>query len=161
MLAAKRYVAVVAANLGLLARRYSMAFLIDAEIHRRLAPAFADSLQLDQRVRQGEESGGARKQLGLEVGSEPVAKHRDLQPVGDLAQLKYVPLRQELGFVDQNAVQFPLLELAGDRLEQIDALVISVGGCGKSDARTDFAGAGAVVVRRGPQHCLHAALTIV
>ena len=42
--AAERDVAVVAADLGLLARGDREAVLVDAQVHRRLAPALADCL---------------------------------------------------------------------------------------------------------------------
>src|SRR5689334_6978077 len=41
VLAAQRDIAVVAADFRLRARRHRMPFFIDAEVHRRLAPAFA------------------------------------------------------------------------------------------------------------------------
>ena len=52
MPAAQRDIAVVAADLGLGAGGDGMALRVDAQVHRRLAPAFADGLQFDQRVRQ-------------------------------------------------------------------------------------------------------------
>ena len=105
MPAAQGDIAVVAADLGLGARGDGMAFRVDAQVHRRLAAAFAHRLQLDQRVRQREQRRRAREELGLEIGAEPVAEHGNSEAVGDLAQLEHVALRQELRFVDEDAVE--------------------------------------------------------
>src|SRR5690349_8557941 len=126
MAAAERDVAVVAAYLGLSARSDGVAALVDAKVHRRLASAFADGLELDHRVRKREEGGGAGEELALKVGAETVAEDRDAEAVGDLAQLEHVALRQELGFVDEHAVDLALLELLADRGEQVDAFVVTV-----------------------------------
>ena len=55
MLSAERYIAIVAANLGLRAGRNGSAFSIDAQIHRSLASALANRLQLDERVGKGQQ----------------------------------------------------------------------------------------------------------
>src|SRR5690348_16664006 len=75
MLSAQRDVAVVAADFGLSAGRDGVALGIDAEVHRRLAPAFAHRLQLDQRIRERQERRRTGKELALEVGSETVTEH--------------------------------------------------------------------------------------
>src|SRR6476469_8067775 len=75
MLAAQRDVTVVAADLGLRAGRDRVTFGIDAEVHRRLAPALAHRLELDQRIREREQGGGAGEQLALEVGAQAVAEY--------------------------------------------------------------------------------------
>ena len=85
MLAAERDIAVVAADLGLRAGGDRLAFLVDAQVHRRLAPAFAHRLQFDERIRQREQRGRAGEQLALEVGSQAVAEHRNAKLVGHLA----------------------------------------------------------------------------
>src|SRR5579884_2152756 len=161
MLAAKRDVAVVAADLGLLAAGDCMAFRVDAQVHRRLAPALAHRLQFDKRVRQRQKRRRAGEELALEVRPETVAQHWNAQPVRHLAQLEHVALRQELRLIDEDAVELALLQLVGDRLEKVDTLVIAVRRSRKRDARADSAGTRAVVMRRGPQHRFHAALAIV
>src|SRR5438874_759515 len=75
VLATEREVAVVAADLGLRAGGDGVTFGVDAQVHRRLAPALAHRLELDQRVRQRQQRCRTRKQLGLEIGAEPVAEH--------------------------------------------------------------------------------------
>src|SRR5438045_2053616 len=131
---AERDVAVIAADLGLGPGGDGMALGVDAEIHRRLAATFAYGLELDQRIRQCEQRGGAGEKLALKVGAEAVAKHGNREAVGDLAQLQDVALGEELRLVDQDAVELALLQLVGDRTEQIDLLVIAVGGGRQSDA---------------------------
>ena len=84
-----------------------------------------------------------------------------LKLVGDFAQLEHVPLRQKLRFVDEDAVDGPLLQLLADRREQVDAFVIRMRRGRERDPRADRAGARAVVVRRRPQHRPHAALAII
>ena len=55
MAAAQGDIAVVAADLGLRAGGDRMAVGIDAQVHRRLAPAFAHRFQLDQRIGEREQ----------------------------------------------------------------------------------------------------------
>ena len=62
-----------------------------------------------------------------------------LELVGDFAQLQHVALRQELRFVDEDAVELALLQFVADRVEQVDALVDTVRGRGQRDARADRA----------------------
>src|SRR6185369_12258103 len=161
MAAAQSDIAVVAADLRLRARSDRMALGIDAKVHRRLAPAFAHRFQLDQRVREREQSRRPGKELSLEVGPEAVAEHRNPERVGDLAKLQHVALRQELRLVDEYAVELTLPQFPADRDEQVDTLVIGVGRGGQSDARSDRAGASAVVERGRPQHRFHAALAVI
>src|SRR5437868_13836128 len=105
MAATESNIAVVAADLGLGAARDGMSFGIDAQVHRRLAPAFAYCLQLDQSIGEGQERGAAFEQLALKVGAQAVAEHRDLQIVGDAAELKHVVASEELRFVHQHAMK--------------------------------------------------------
>ena len=93
MPAAQRDIAVVAADLGLRARGDRMALLIDTQVHRRLAAAFAHRLQFDQRVCERQQRRRTGKQLALEIRPQAIAEHRDAELVGDLAQLQHVALR--------------------------------------------------------------------
>ena len=111
--AAQGDVAVVAADLGLGARRDGVAFAVDAQVHRRLAPALAHRLQLDQRVGQREQRRRAGKQLAAEVGAQAVAEHRNADLVGDAAQLQDMVAGQELRLVDQQAVELALDQSRG------------------------------------------------
>src|SRR5262245_14152992 len=114
MVAAERDITVVAADFGLGPGGDRLALFVDAKVHRRLAAAFADRLELDHRIREGKKRSGSRKELPLEIGSKAVAEHRDSEPVGDLAQLQNMPLREELRFVDEDAVDLALLQFFAD-----------------------------------------------
>ena len=105
MAAAQRDVAVVAAYLGLRAGRHGMALTVDTQVHRRLAPALAHRFQLDQRIGQREQRGRAGEQRAEEVGAKAVAEHRDLELVGDAAQLEDMIGGEELRLVDLNQLK--------------------------------------------------------
>ena len=87
-----------------------------------------------ERVREREERGRARKELGLEVGAQAVAEHRDAEIVRHLAKLQHMALREELSLVDKDAMDLALLQLLADRIEQVDVLVIGVRGRRQGDA---------------------------
>ena len=110
--AAQRDVAVVAADLGLRAGRDGVALGVDAQVHRRLAPALAHRLQFDQRVGEREQGRRAGEEIAPEVGAQAVAEHRDAELVGDAAQLQDMVAGQELRLVDQQAVELALDQLA-------------------------------------------------
>src|SRR5258708_2351131 len=90
MAAAERDIAVVAADLGLGSSRDRMALGVDAEVHRRLAAAFADRLQFDQGVGEREQGRAALEQVSLEIGAEAVAEDRNADLVADPAQLQHL-----------------------------------------------------------------------
>ena len=104
-----------------------MARGIDPQVHRRLAPAFAYGFELDQRVGQREQGGGPGEKLGLEIGAQAVAEHRQVHLVSEPAQLQHLSLGQELGLVDQHAVQPPPAEFGPDRLQQVGRRIEGVG----------------------------------
>src|SRR5947209_13910452 len=68
MLAAERDVAIIAADLGLRARRDRVSLGVDAQVHRRLAPAFAHGFELDQRIGEREQRRRAGEELALKIG---------------------------------------------------------------------------------------------
>lgn len=51
------------------------------------------------------------EQLALEIGAQPKTKHGDAEPVDYLTQLINLFSGQELGFIDQNAMDVFLFEL--------------------------------------------------
>ena len=126
MLAAQRDVAVVSADLGLRAGRDRIALGIDPQVHGRLAPAFANRLQFDQAVAQGQQGGRAWKQMALEVRAQAVAEDRNLQLVGDPAKLKHMIAGEELRLVDQDAVEPALQQLLHDRVEQVQLFAVAM-----------------------------------
>ena len=74
MPAAQRDIAVVAADFGLRARRDRMTLGIDAEVHGGLAAAFANRLELDQRVGQRQQGGRTWEEVAKEIGPEAIAR---------------------------------------------------------------------------------------
>jgi len=68
---------------------------------------------------------------------------------------------QELGLVDQDAVELALDQFGDDRLEQVGLVAIAVGAGLQSDSRSYRSRAASVVEIGGPQHRFHAALAIV
>ena len=117
MLAAKRDIAVVAANFRLSAFLNGMALCIDPEVHRRLAPAFTDGFQFDKRVGNAEQGCRAGKQLRLKIGAQAISNHRNLGFIGQPSELKHLIPRQELGLIDPKRfefcwiVDFPMFEM--------------------------------------------------
>src|SRR4051812_16407070 len=79
MAPAQSDIAVIAADLGLRACRDCMALGVDAQVHGRLAPAFAYRLQFDQAVGKREQRRAALEQFPEEVCAQAVAQHRDAE----------------------------------------------------------------------------------
>ena len=53
----------------------------------------------------GEQVLAAFKRLALKIRAQSVGEDRNIQIVGDFAELKDLVTRQELGFINQNAMQ--------------------------------------------------------
>ena len=81
---------------------------VDAQVHRRLAPAIADRLQLDERVGEREQMRAALEQIGLEIGPEAVGEHGNVELVADRGELDDLRAGQELRLVEQDAVELAL-----------------------------------------------------
>ena len=75
MAAAERDVAVVPADLRLLAMAYGTAFGVDTQVHRRLSAAGADRLEFDQHVGEGQQAFAAFEQLRAKVGAQAIGEH--------------------------------------------------------------------------------------
>ena len=162
MAAAERDVAVVAADLGLRAGGDGMAVGVDAQVHRRLAAAFAHRLQFDQRVGEREQRRRAGEQLGLEVGAKAVAEHRECSSSSATSHscstwrwvrncASSTRMQSSLRFFSSSVIASNRSTLSSKAVRRRR----------QSDARADRAGARAVVEPRGPQHRLHAALAII
>ena len=93
-------ITVVASDLDLRAFLYAAAVGSDAEIHRGFAAAVADGLQFSQVVRDTEQRRAAGEELALEIRPEPVAKHRNVEGVGDVAYLPDLLRGEKLRLVD-------------------------------------------------------------
>jgi hypothetical protein len=124
--AAERDVAVVAADLDRRALLHRAPVLVDAQVHRRLAPAIADRLQLDQGVGEREQMGAPLEQIGLEIGAQAVGEDRDVELVADRGELDDLGAGQELGLVEQDAVELALLQLLLDLGADVGAIVVEI-----------------------------------
>src|SRR5262245_16627815 len=116
MATAKRYVALIAANLVLCPFLDREAIRVDPQVHRRLASARADRLELDQVVGDGEQRGASREELRLEIGSQPIGEDRYGELVAHRGELKDLCSGEPLGLVDQDAVDRRLRLLDRDLL---------------------------------------------
>jgi hypothetical protein len=68
---------------------------------------------------------------------------------------------QELGFVDEHAIELALLQFLGGRLEQVYGGLEAVRSCIEGDPRGDLPGARPVVERGGTQDSLQSARAVV
>jgi hypothetical protein len=68
---------------------------------------------------------------------------------------------QELGLVNQDAMELPLLQLFADLDEQVDVRPVGVRSCVERDPGTDRPDSRTVVEIGGPKHGFHAALALV
>ena len=64
----------------------------------------ADGFDFRQAIGPSQQVLAALEQVALEVGPKAIGEHRDGEPVGDIAQLPDLGLGQELGFIDQDAM---------------------------------------------------------
>ena len=96
------FVVVADVDLGPLGEPVSL--FIEASIHGGLLAAAADGLDLDDVVGPGEQILATLKGLALEVGADSIAEHWDRQLVSNACQLQHLQGRQELRFIDEQAV---------------------------------------------------------
>ena len=92
---------------------------VEAEDHRGLAATVANGLDFGQIVGPGKQVSAALKELALEVRAESVTKDWNVVVVGDIAELLDLFADQELGLVDQDAMQRVLCEDRFDDGEQV------------------------------------------
>src|SRR5262249_30021773 len=90
MAPAERDIAVVAADFGLGALGDGLAACVDAQVHRRLAAAGADRLDLLQAVRDAEQGCRSFEQLGAEIGTQAIAEHRHVELVTDAGEAEHL-----------------------------------------------------------------------
>ena len=162
MAAAQRDVAVVAADLGLRAGGDGVAVRIDAQVHRRLAPAFADRLQLDQRVGEREQCAPSRRTDC--PGSRCAGRSRAPgMPSSSATSHSWSTWSRDRNCASSTRMQSSSRFFSSSPIASNRSMLSSIGVRRRrqGDARADGAGAGAVVERGGPQHRLHAALAIV
>src|SRR6478672_8143544 len=153
---ADRLVGFVAAHLHLGAFVETLALLVVADHHGRLAAAAADGLQLLERVGDRQQLHRARESLAAEIRPQPVGDHGHVLLVREAVQLPRLLGREELRLVDEDARRAlgeRLLE-RGLRRERAHLAL-------HAQARGDDALAGAVVDRGGVDEDLLPALLVV
>ena len=101
------HIAVVAAQHHLGALGDDPPVPVDAGVHRGLAAAGADGLDLGDGVRQLHEPPGAGEEVGQKVGAQAEAEHRQVILVHQGAQLVDLLGGKELGLVGDDHVMLP------------------------------------------------------
>ena len=119
MPATQGYIAIIATNLGLLARGHRLALPVNTQVHRRLAATGAHRFQLGQRIGNRQQPLAARTQIAQKIGTQALAEHGNAQIIGDMRQLPDLVLGQELGFIDQHAIERAHRMRAGHGSKQI------------------------------------------
>ena len=74
-----------------------------------------DGFDLNQAVSPGQQCLAAFEQVALEIGSQSVGHHRDIQAIADIAQLEDLQTSQELRLIDQDAMDLAILKHFFDR----------------------------------------------
>jgi hypothetical protein len=100
MAPAQRQIALVAADLDLLAIALCAPVRADAHDHRRLAAAMADRLQFRELVRKGKQPAAAFEEFAAKIGPEAVAQDRYGKLVDDHGEIIHLLAGQELRFVE-------------------------------------------------------------
>jgi len=160
--AAHRHIAFVASDLHLRPLLHRVPLVVDAHGHRRLLAGVADGLDLLQFVRPGQQVLASFEQLSEEVGAQPVTEHRHAQCIHHFAQLPHLHARQELRFIQQDAVQRPVgVDVLAQQPLEIGITIEAHALGAEANARGDDAATGAVVQLRGEDHHAHAALAVV
>ena len=158
---ANRDVTIVSADLDLFAIADRAAFGVDPQDHGRFAAAMADGLDFRKAIGPSQQVLATLEQVALEVGPKAIGKHGDRQSIGDIAELADLGLGQELGFVDQDAMDagggvFAL----GDSKEVIGRSKRDRIG-GESNPRADFSFSEPVVDFRSENQRAHSPFAIV
>jgi hypothetical protein len=159
--AAHRDVTVVAADLDLRTLAHCVAGLVDAHDHGGLAPRVTDRLQFLELVGPGQQVAAALEQLALKIRAQAETQHRYIQPVDHFGELIDLVAGQELGLVDQHAVNVAVRQPRTHVVEQVVLRRESDRGRLESDPGADDAGRVPVVQARRVQHRIHAALAVI
>ena len=154
-------VSIVSADLDLFAIADRAAFGVDPQDHGRFAAAVADGFDFRKAIGPSQQVLAALEQVALEVGPKAIGKHGDRESIGDIAELADLGLGQELGFVDQDAMD------AGGSVFALGDSKEVIGGSkgdrigGESNPRADFSFSEPVVDFRSENQRAHAPLAVV
>jgi len=85
-----------------------VAVFVHAHGHGGLLAAVADGLDLLHLVGPGQQVLAAFEQLAAEVGTQPIAEHRNAQLVDHLAELPDLAAAEELRLVHEHAAERPV-----------------------------------------------------
>ena len=103
-----------------------------------------------------------REEIALEIGAQPVAHHRNGEPVGHPRQLPHLLVGQELRLVDEHAMRRLGLVMLGDALIQVVAVAEHLGVGFQPDARRDVTEIALLAVVAGDeQQRVHAAFAVI
>ena len=154
-------VSIVSTDLDLFAIADRAAFGVDPQDHGRFTAAVADGFDFRKAIGPSQQVLAALEQVALEVGPKAIGEHRDGESIGDIAELAHLGLGQELGFVDQDAVDagggvFAL----GDSKEVIGRSKRDRIG-GESNPRADFSFPEPIVDFRSENQRAHSPFAIV
>lgn len=154
-------VSIVSADLDLFAIADRAAFGVDPQDHGRFAAAVADGFDFRKAIGPSQQILAALEQVALEVGPKAIGEHRDGESVGDIAELADLGFGQELGFVDQDAMD------AGGGVFALGDSKEVIGGSegerigGESNPRADFSFSEPVVDFRSENQRAHSPFAIV
>ena len=119
MFPADGLVGLVASDLDLCSLLDNAALVVESQHHGGFASTVADRLDLNQAVGPGEQVLTPLKELPLKIGSQPVAKHRDSEVVGDISKLVYLVASEKLGFINEQAVQCAVTMSVTDQRQKV------------------------------------------
>ncbi len=154
-------VSIVSTDLDLFAVADRAAFGVDPQDHGRFTAAVADGFDFRKAIGPSQQVLAALEQVALEVGPKAIGEHRDGESIGDIAELAHLGLGQELGFVDQDAVD------AGGGVFALGDSKEVIGGSegdrigGESNPRADFSFSEPVVDFRSENQRTHAPFAVV
>jgi len=154
-------VSIVSTDLDLFAVADRAAFGVDPQDHGRFTAAVADGFDFRKAIGPSQQVLAALEQVALEVGPKAIGEHRDGESIGDIAELAHLGLGQELGFVDQDAVD------AGGGVFALGDSKEVIGGSegdrigGESNPRADFSFSEPIVDFRSENQRAHSPFAIV
>lgn len=97
----------------------------------------------------------------MEIGSQAVSEHWNVESIANITELSYLWFRKELGFVDEDAVDFFVVVFALCETEQVIRGSEGNGICAKTDTRSDFSISETIIEIGTENKCSHSTFLIV
>ena len=154
-------VAIISTDLDLVAIAYWATLGIDAQHHGGFATAVADGFDFRQSICPSEQVLASFEKVSLKVRAKAICKDGDRQSVADISQLADLGFDQELGFIDQNAVDRSAGMFTFRDAEKVIRGVERDRVRGEADAGADFSFAETVVDFGGEDQGPHSTFPIV